>query len=144
MLLAVLGIATAMTGPLFGQEPRAAQDASEAPFDPAQPYEVFFRLHPEEIDRLSNVRLLGTSRLGGKTFLHFQTLLNNQLEEGWIELESISAILPSSQRFVSAPEILLDRQRLDEKVKEVRSEVVREVIKESPGAVIVPAAPRRH
>ncbi len=49
-------------------------------FGSFQTYDVFFSLHPDEIDRLSNVRLLGTNTFGGKTFLRFQALLNNQLE----------------------------------------------------------------
>jgi hypothetical protein len=107
-------------------------------FGSFQTYDVFFSLHPDEIDRLSNVRLLGTNVLGGKTFLRFQVLLNNQLEQGFLDADKVTAILPTTYRLTSVPEVMLDRQPIGkEKVKEVRSETVREVLRE------VPASPTR-
>jgi hypothetical protein len=103
------------------------------PFDPNQTYEVFLGLFPGEVDRLSNVLLVGIDTLGPKTYLRFRTLLVNQVEQGWVDLQTVSAILPSPRRLVATPEILLDRQpTLDQekvKVKEIRSETVREVIR---------------
>ena len=135
--LMVSGLMLGLLGatPLFGEEAMTTLETGSV-FDPTQTYEVFFSLHPGEIDRLSNVRLLGMSGLGAKTYLKFQVWLNNQREEGWIDLQTVSAILPSPRPLANAPEILLDRQpSLDqekEKVKEIRTETVREVIREVP------------
>jgi len=114
------------------QPPAQLSDAGSL-FDTNQTYEVFLGLFPGEVDRLSNVRLVGIDTIGPKTYLRFQTLLLNQLEEGWVDLQTVSAILPSPRRFVATPEILLDRQpTLDqEKVKEVRTETVREIVHEA-------------
>lgn len=102
-------------------------------FGSFQTYDIFFSLHPDEIDRLSNVRLLGTNTFGGKTFLRFQTLLNNQLEQGFLDAEKVTAILPTTYRLTTVPEVMLDRQPINhEKVKEVRSETVREILREVP------------
>ena len=131
-------------GPSSGQEASTKQGGAETPFDPTQTYEIFFSLHPGEIDRLSNIRLLGVERVGLKAYLKFQVLLNNQREEGYIDLQTVSAILPTSRPLITTPEVILDRQPLDEreKIKEIREETVREIIKEPPGPVVVPA-PRR-
>ena len=102
-------------------------------FGSFQTYDIFFSLHPDEIDRLSNVRLLGTNTFGGKTFLRFQTLLNNQLEQGFLDADKVTAILPTTYRLTTVPEVMLDRQPIGkEKVKEVRSETVREILREVP------------
>lgn len=125
----------ALSAPVGAEEaqtmqPPAQSSDSSTLFNTNQTYEVFLNLFPGEVDRLSNVRLVGIDTLGPKTYLRFQTLLLNQLEEGWVDLQTVSAILPSPRRFVATPEILLDRQpTLDqEKVKEVRTETVREII----------------
>jgi len=99
--------------------------------DPTQTYEVFFSLHPQEIDRLSNVRIVGISTIGSKTFLRFQTILNNQREDGIIDLQSVSAVFPVAHSLVITSEVVLDRQVLNQKqVKEVRSETVREIFRQ--------------
>ncbi len=137
-LVSLLALSARVGAPVGAEEaqtkppPAQLSDASSL-FNTTQTYEVFLGLFPGEVDRLSNVRLVGIDTLGSKTYLRFQTLLLNQLEEGWVDLQTVSAILPSPRRFVATPEILLDRQpTLDqEKVKEVRTETVREVIHEA-------------
>lgn len=123
---------------MIGMASLGAQEELEAPvpaepfLSPTQTFDILFSLHPSEIDRLSNVRVLGTVQLPRKTFLRFQTLLGNQRQEGLIDLEDVAAILPNSRPLVATPELLLDRQPLEDevKVKEIREETVREVIRE--------------
>jgi len=104
----------------------------EAPerLDSLHTYEVFFSLHPKELDRLSNVRILGVRNFGAKAFLRFETLLNNQTEEGLLDLDHVTAIFPTTKRLITTPDVLVDRQPFTEEVKEIRSETVREVLRE--------------
>jgi hypothetical protein len=136
----VLVAALASASDLWSQEEVAEPLAPTLPaisFDPTQTYEVFFRLHPNELDRLSNVRVLGMDQLGKRMYLKFQTILNNDRQEGWIELETVSAILPSPRRLVATPELLIDRQVVcdQENVREIRTETVREIIREAPPSI---------
>ena len=120
------------TYPLPAEEPQD-HTSDESIFGAFQTYEIFFSLHPQEIDRLSNIRILGMNILGGKTFLHFQTMLNNQMEQGFLDLDIVTAIFPSNRQLVSMSEVMVDRQPVNqEKVKEVRSETVREILRETP------------
>ena len=100
-------------------------------FDPSDTYEVMFSLHPHEVDRMSNVRIKGVFEFGKKTFLRFQTLLNNQYKEGLVDLTTVSLIVPTTKSLVSVPELLFDRQPIGpERIKEVRAETVREIMKD--------------
>ncbi len=143
----VLGSAVllAIVPHLSGEESSRHEGTSEVLFDPSQTYEVFFSLHPSEIDRLSNIRLLGLARLGPKIYLKFSALLNNQRQEGYLDLQTVSAIVPTTRPLITTPEVLLDRQPLDqrERIKEMREETIREIIKDDSGAVIAPAPSKR-
>ena len=125
--------------PVHGEEIANPTPGPGSTFDPTQTYEVFFSLHPREVDHLSNVRLLGTNTIGPKTFLRFQALLNNQRGEGFLDLQTVTAIFPIPKPLAMTAELMLERQPIDhEKVKEVRSETIREIIRQAPSMPMPP------
>lgn len=135
-VLAVVVIGGGPIGAAWALEGGEIELNPDPVFDPTQTYDVYFSFHPKEIDRLSNVRLVSLERVGDKMFLRFAVLLNNQREYGLLDLATVSMILPSSRPFVSTPDVMIDHRPADDsaatKREEIRSETVREVIREAP------------
>ena len=80
---------------LMGGGAQAAAEATATGFDPDLEYNITFETSEKEAKTLISVHVLDTLEIGGRTFL--VVILPGYRTRGFINIESVSSILPTKQ-----------------------------------------------